>query len=102
MSNNDDDEDDLSLLYNSPDFINNYGKDTRLSLGETGKLAKFRKEIENCVWKARGNGINHYSKWFEFPVSPIDDEMFKKIDIPQLELREPFHAQHSMDMVKNE
>ncbi len=69
----------------------------QLPIQSTGKLAKFRKEIESCVWKSRGNGIHHYSKWHEFPVFHLDN-MFKKIDVPKLEFRETsFDAKHSME-----
>jgi len=73
----------------------------KLPAESTGELAKFRKEIEACVWKARGNGINHYSKWYAFHVFYTGADMFKKIDVPKLEFRVPVAAKHSMDEVKN-
>jgi len=71
----------------------------KLPAESTGELAKFRKEIESCVWKSRGNGIHHYSKWHKFPVYHIET-MFKKIDVPQLELQEP-HTQQFQEAVNN-
>lgn len=60
----------------------------KLPAKSTGKLAKFRKEIENCVWKSRGSGINHYSKWFEYPLYHIEN-MAKEIPVPKLTYRIP-------------
>lgn len=66
----------------------------KLPAASTGELVKFRKDVESCIWKSRSNGIYHYSKWSEFPVYHID-EMFEKIDVPQLEIRKPVHTQDS-------
>lgn len=51
------------------------------------KLQALQKEINRCVWEARGNGVNHYQPWHE-PVYHLD-EMMEKISVPQLELRIP-------------
>lgn len=53
----------------------------------SGKLSALTKEINRCVVEARGNGINHYQSWHE-PIYHLD-EMMKKIQIPNLELRTP-------------
>lgn len=51
----------------------------------SGKLAKFYKEINTHIWKARRNGINHYHPWHE----PIYnwESMMKKIPVHELIIR---------------
>jgi len=56
----------------------------KLPLQSTSELAKFSKDMEYYIWKSRGNGIHHYSKWFEFPVYHLKD-MAKMIKVPKLE-----------------
>ena len=58
-----------------------------LPVRSDGVLAKFEKLIQQKVWEARKNGINHYQPWHD-PVYYFDDIM-KKIEVPQLEFRTP-------------
>lgn len=56
-----------------------------LPVRSDGELAKFEKILQQKVWESRKNGINHHHPWHE-PVYHID-EMFEKIEVPELEFR---------------
>ena len=60
----------------------------KLPKRSSGKLAKFKKEIEKYVWESRGNGIHHYHPWHERS-SYFGADMLEKIPVPELVINLP-------------